>query len=73
VDVGSTEFIHERVIKERDKGAAILLVSSELDEVLGLADRIAVMYRGKILATLDAGASREKVGLLMAGITEDAA
>ena len=73
VDVGSTEFIHERVVRERDDGAAILLVSSELDEVLGLADRIAVMYRGKILATLPAGASREQVGLLMAGITGEQA
>jgi simple sugar transport system ATP-binding protein len=73
VDVGSTEFIHERVIKERDDGAAVLLVSSELDEVLGLADRIAVMYRGRVLATLPGGASREKVGLLMAGITDEAA
>ncbi len=73
VDVGSTEFIHERVIRERDEGAGILLVSSELDEVLGLADRVAVMYRGRILATLPAGASREQVGLLMAGITEERA
>jgi general nucleoside transport system ATP-binding protein len=71
VDVGSTEFIHARVVHERDEGAAVLLVSSELDEVLGLADRIAVMYRGKILATLPPGASREQVGLLMAGITDE--
>ena len=49
VDVGSTEFIHARVIAERDRGTAVLLVSSELDEVLALADRIAVIYRGRIL------------------------
>ncbi len=72
VDVGSTEFIHARVIKERDAGSAVLLVSSELDEVLALADRIAVMYRGRILATLPADAPRERIGLLMAGITEGA-
>jgi ABC-type uncharacterized transport system ATPase subunit len=73
VDVGSTEFIHARVIRERDQGGAVLLVSSELDEVLALADRIAVMYRGKVLATLPADAPREQIGLLMAGITGEAA
>ncbi len=70
VDVGSTEFIHARVVQERDNGAAVLLVSSELDEVLALADRIAVMYGGKILATLPADTPREQIGLLMAGVTE---
>ncbi len=70
VDVGSTEFIHARVIAERDRGAAVLLVSSELDEVLALADRIAVMYRGRILDTVPADAPRERIGLLMAGITD---
>jgi simple sugar transport system ATP-binding protein len=69
VDVGSTEFIHARVIQERDNGTAVLLVSSELDEILALADRIAVMYRGQILATLPPDAAREKIGLLMAGVT----
>jgi ABC-type uncharacterized transport system ATPase subunit len=70
VDVGSTEFIHARVVAERDRGAAVLLVSSELDEVLALADRIAVMYRGRILDTVPADAPRERIGLLMAGITD---
>ena len=69
VDVGSIEFIHAQVIAERDAGAGVLLVSSELDEVLGLADRVAVMYRGKILATVDPDTPREDIGLLMAGIT----
>ncbi|HEY2669156.1 MAG TPA: ABC transporter ATP-binding protein [Rugosimonospora sp.] len=73
VDVGSTEFIHARVIRERDRGTGVLLVSSELDEVVALADRIAVMYRGKVLATLPADAPREQIGLLMAGITDEAA
>ncbi|TML23425.1 MAG: ATP-binding cassette domain-containing protein, partial [Actinobacteria bacterium] len=69
VDVGSTEFIHARVVRERDQGAAVLLVSSELDEILALADRIAVIYRGRILATLPPDAAREDIGLLMAGVT----
>jgi simple sugar transport system ATP-binding protein len=69
VDVGSTEFIHARVIQERDNGAAVLLVSSELDEVLALADRIAVMYRGRILDTVPPDTPRERIGLLMAGVT----
>jgi ABC-type uncharacterized transport system ATPase subunit len=73
VDVGSTEFIHARVIAERDTGTAVLLVSSELDEVLALADRIAVMYRGKILAVVGPDTPRERLGLLMAGVTTGAA
>ncbi|MGE5830322.1 MAG: ABC transporter ATP-binding protein [Micromonosporaceae bacterium] len=73
IDVGSIEFIHGQVVAERDRGAAVLLVSSELDEVLALADRIAVMYRGKILATLPPHTPREQIGLLMAGITDDLA
>jgi simple sugar transport system ATP-binding protein len=67
LDVGSMEFVHRRLIAERDTGTAIILVSTELDEVLGLADRIAVMYRGQILAEVPGGASAETVGLLMAG------
>jgi len=69
VDVGSTEFIHARVVQERDNGAAVLLVSSELDEILALSDRIAVLYRGRVLAVLPPDTPREKIGLLMAGIT----
>jgi simple sugar transport system ATP-binding protein len=70
VDVGSTEFIHRRVVRERDSGAAVLLISSELDEILALADRIAVMYRGRILATVPPDTPRGRIGLLMAGVTE---
>ncbi len=67
LDVGSIEFIHRRAIEMRDAGAAILLVSAELDEVLELSDRIAVMYRGELVATLDGRtANKEEVGLLMA-------
>jgi simple sugar transport system ATP-binding protein len=67
LDVGSIEFIHNRAIEMRDAGAAILLVSAELDEVLELSDRIAVMYRGELVATLDGRtANKEEIGLLMA-------
>jgi simple sugar transport system ATP-binding protein len=67
LDVGSIEFIHRQVITKRDAGAAILLVSAELDEVLELSDRIAVIFRGELVAFVDARtANREDVGLLMA-------
>ena len=72
VDVGSTEFIHARVISERERGTAVLLVATELDEVFALADRIAVMYRGQILDIVSPDTPREQVGLLMAGITGEA-
>ena len=69
VDVGSIEFIHDRIIHERDKeGAAIILISTELDEVLALADRIAVMYRGKVVGVVSAQTSRETLGKMMAGV-----
>jgi general nucleoside transport system ATP-binding protein len=68
IDVGSIEFIHKQIVAQRDKGLAVLLVSSELDEVLSLSDRIAVIYRGRIVALLDgADADRDRIGLLMAG------
>jgi len=68
VDVGSIEFIHEQIIEARDSGKSVLIISTELDEVLALADRIAVMYRGKIVGIVDAKTSREKLGKMMAGI-----
>jgi simple sugar transport system ATP-binding protein len=67
LDVGSMEFVHRRIVAERDNGAAVIVVSTELDEVLGLADRIGVMYRGKIIGEMPGGADPEEVGLLMAG------
>lgn len=74
LDVGSIEFIHHRIVEARDRGAAVLLVSAELDEIMSLSDRIAVMYKGRILETLEAKfATREELGLLMAGITKDGA
>jgi simple sugar transport system ATP-binding protein len=69
VDVGSIEFIHERIIAERDAGKAVVLISTELDEVLSLADRIAVMYRGKIVGIVDPKTSREQLGKMMAGVS----
>ncbi len=69
LDVGSIEYIHNRLLAKRDEGCAVLLVSTELDEVMQLSDRIAVLYRGKIISILDAKtASKEQLGLLMAGI-----
>ena len=69
VDVGSIEFIHKQLIAARDKGAGVLLVSAELDEIISLSDRIAVMSAGKIVAIIDAeGADRDYIGRLMAGL-----
>ncbi len=69
VDVGSIEFIHRRIIEKRDQGAAVLVVSSELDEILNLSDRIAVMYEGRIMDIVPANqATKERIGLLMAGV-----
>ena len=68
LDVGSIEYIHRRIVEQRDAGAAVLIVSTELDEVLALGDRVAVMYEGRIVKILDAkDATRERVGLLMGG------
>jgi simple sugar transport system ATP-binding protein len=69
VDVGSIEFIHERIIATRDAGKPVVIISTELDEVTGLADRIAVMYRGRIVGIVDASTSRETLGRMMAGAT----
>ena len=69
VDVGSIEFIHEQIMAERNAGKAVVLISTELDEVLALADRIAVMYRGKFVGIVDSSTSRETLGKMMAGIS----
>ncbi len=68
VDVGSIEFIHEQLVAERDAGKAVILISTELDEVLALADRIAVMYRGQIVGIVGPETSREQLGKMMAGV-----
>ncbi len=68
LDVGSIEFIHSQIVAQRNQGRAVLLVSAELDEILALADRIGVLYRGRLAAVLPrAAATRERLGLLMAG------
>ena len=68
LDVGSIEFIHRRLVEKRDSGVAVLLVSAELDEIMGLSDRIAVIFKGKFTAVVDADeVSKEQVGLMMAG------
>jgi simple sugar transport system ATP-binding protein len=69
LDVGSIEYIHNRIIEKRDDGTAVLLVSSELDEIIALSDRIAVMYKGQIVDIVPAaGVNKEYLGLLMAGV-----
>jgi len=72
LDIGAIEFVHRRLIKARDDGKAVLLFSLELDEILALADRIAVIYEGKIVGVIDKEeATEEKLGLMMAGISQD--
>lgn len=69
LDVGSIEYIHKRIVEKRDQSTGVLLVSNELDEILSLADRIAVMYKGKIIETMNAAdTNKEQLGLLMAGV-----
>ncbi len=68
LDIGATKYIQSRIVGERDKGCAVLLVSTELDEIMELSDRILVMYEGEVMGIMDAaGASRETIGLMMAG------
>jgi general nucleoside transport system ATP-binding protein len=67
LDVGSIEYVHRRIIEERDRGVAVLLISSELDEILALADRVAVMFRGAIVGIVAPNVGREQIGLMMAG------
>ncbi|MBC7813111.1 MAG: ABC transporter ATP-binding protein, partial [Burkholderiales bacterium] len=68
LDVGSIEFVHKTLVQERDAGAAVLLLSVELDEILSLSDRIVVMFEGRIMGEMHIDdANEEKLGLLMAG------
>lgn len=70
IDVGSIEFIHNQIVAKRDDGVAVLLVSSELDEIMALADRIVVMYKGEVIGIVPRDeATREGLGLLMAGVS----
>jgi len=70
LDVGSIEFVHRRIVEQRDKGVAVLIVSAELDEIYALADRIAVMYEGKITGFRPPTVPAEELGMLMAGATD---
>ena len=71
VDVGAIEFLHNRIVAERDRGTALLIISTELEEVESLADRIAVMYRGRIIGVVPPDTPREVLGLMMAGVGHD--
>ena len=71
IDVGSIEYIHSRIIEERDRGAAVLIVSSELEEVLALSDRILVMYEGRVAGEFDGSATAAEIGLVMLGSQGD--
>ena len=73
LDVGAIEFVHRRLIEERDEGRAILLVSFELEEVLSLSDRILVVYEGRIAGEFPPTATQEELGLAMVGGTREAA
>ena len=73
VDIGATQYIHEQIVAARDSGCAVVLVSTELDEIMELSDRIGVIYEGEILGEMDRkDADYEKIGLLMAGKREEA-
>jgi len=74
VDIGAAEYIHRRLIEQRDRNTAILMISEDLDEVFGVSDRIAVMYEGEVMGIVDPKtATREQVGLMMAGVAQDQA
>lgn len=73
VDVGSIEFLHNRIVAERDHGTPVMIVSTELDEVIELADRIAVLYKGRLVGIVPAGTGRDVLGLMMAGVSPDEA
>jgi simple sugar transport system ATP-binding protein len=71
VDIGAAEYIHSRLVEARSTGTAIVVISEDLDEVLALSDRVAVMFEGTIVGTVDpAEASREEIGLMMAGVVD---
>jgi len=72
LDISATEYVHQRLLEQRKQGSATLLISEDLDEILALSDRIAVIYEGQIMGEIPAGsASPKELGLLMAGVTAD--
>ena len=72
IDVGSIEYIHSRIVEERDEGAAVLIVSSELEEIRALSDRIIVMFEGEIAGEFDESATTTEIGLAMLGSATEA-
>lgn len=69
LDLAATEYVHQKIFDQREKGSAILFITTDLDEVLKVSDRIIVLYEGRILDTLSAsGSNRERIGLLMGGV-----
>ena len=71
LDVGAMEYIHQRLLQERERGAGILLISEDLDEVFALSDRIVVIYEGEIMGEVSGeSASREQIGLWMSGVSQ---
>jgi len=72
LDIGATEYVREQLLDQRKRGAAIMLISEDLDEILALSDRVAVIYEGRIMDILSRqDATRERLGLLMAGVHPD--
>ena len=71
VSISATEYVHKLLLEQRDEGTAILLISEDLDEILALSDRIAVIYEGQIMGEVESDQSTsEQLGLLMAGVNE---
>jgi general nucleoside transport system ATP-binding protein len=72
LDVGATEYVHQQLLEQRERGAAVLLISEDLDEIMALSDRIAVMYEGEIVGVLPVGeADIERLGLMMSGVLKE--
>jgi general nucleoside transport system ATP-binding protein len=72
VDIGASEYIHQRLLEQREAGTATVLISEDLDEILALSDRIAVIYEGKIVGIVDRKAAKiEQLGLMMAGVVPE--
>ena len=72
LDVGATEYVHQRILEERARGAAVLLVSEDLDEIFALSDRIVVLFEGEVMGeSLVEEASREQIGLWMSGVGKE--
>jgi simple sugar transport system ATP-binding protein len=74
LDVGATEYVRQQLLEQRSRGAAVMLISEDLDEILSISDRIAVIYEGEIVGTINAqDATPEKLGLMMSGALREEA